>query len=67
MIKYKTFASMYKKYYMEIASLNELESLRRQAERFIAQNLSDDDIISITETNEEYASTVTVWYRSVGS
>jgi hypothetical protein len=64
MIKYKTFASMYKKNYMENASLNELESLRRQAERFIAQNLSDDDIISITETNEEYASTVTVWYRS---
>jgi hypothetical protein len=64
MIKYKTFASKYKKNYMEDASLNELESLRRQAERFIAQNLSDDDVISITETNEEYASTVTVWYRS---
>ena len=64
MVKYKTFGSKYKKNYMEGASLNELDTLRRQAERFIAQNLSDDDIISITETNEEYASTVTIWYRS---
>lgn len=64
MIKYKTFASKYQKNYMEGASLNELESLRHQAERFIAQALSDEVIISIAETNEEYASTVTVWYRS---
>lgn len=64
MIKYKTFASNYKKNYMEAASLNELESLRRQAMRFITESLADEDVISIAETNEEYASTVTVWYRS---
>lgn len=64
MIKYKTFSSKYQKNYMEEASLNELESLRRGAERFIAKNLSDEAVISIAETNEEYASTVTVWYRS---
>ena len=64
MIKHKTFASNYQKNYMEAASLDELESLRQQAERFIAQTLSDDAVISIAETNEDYASTVTVWYRS---
>ena len=64
MIKYKTFASKYQKNYMESASLNELETLRQQAEHFIAKTLSDEAVISIAETNEEYASTVTVWYRS---
>lgn len=63
MIKHKTFASNYKKNYMEAASLSELEALRRQAEHFIAMNLRDEDVITIAETNEEYASTVTVWYR----
>lgn len=64
MITYKTFASKYDRNFMESATLNELESLRQQAERFIAETLSEEQVISIAETNEMYASTVTVWYRS---
>ncbi len=64
MIKYKTFSREYRKNFMESASLKEIEALRKEAERFIAMTLSDEAIVSITETNEMYASTVTVWYLS---
>jgi hypothetical protein len=63
MIRHKTFASKYQKNYMESATLKELESLRQQAERYIAEKLLDEAVITIAETNEEYASTVTIWYR----
>jgi len=39
------------------------ETLRREAIAFIAEQLEDQDVVSITEAGDEYASSVTVWYR----
>jgi hypothetical protein len=39
------------------------ERLRREAMTFIAEQLEDGDVVCITEAGDEYASSVTVWYR----
>lgn len=39
------------------------EKLRQEAMTFVAEHLKDSDIVSITEAGDEYASSVTVWYR----
>jgi hypothetical protein len=43
--------------------LDKREQLRRLAEKFIAETLNAKDLICITESGDEYASSVTVWYR----
>ena len=39
------------------------EKLRREAMTFGAEHLEDRDVVSITEAGDEYAPSVTVWYR----
>ena len=39
------------------------EKLRQEAAAFIAEQLEERDVVSITEAGDEYASSVTVWYR----
>jgi hypothetical protein len=39
------------------------EELRQAALNFIAEQLDEQDIICIAEAGDEYASSVTVWYR----
>ena len=39
------------------------EDLRPQAEDFIAREIKDEDIVCISECGDEYASSITVWYR----
>jgi len=43
--------------------LGERERLRQQAEEFIASMIDEEDVINITESGDEYCSSVTVWYR----
>jgi len=39
---------------------------RQEAERFIAEEAGDFDIVAITESRDQLASSVTVWYRTRG-
>ena len=48
--------------FMGTAGLNKLEELRTQAERFIATEIPADSIVSISESRDAYASSVTIWY-----
>jgi hypothetical protein len=43
--------------------LEKREKLRQQAEAFVAEELNGAHIVCITESGDEYASSVTVWYR----
>jgi len=42
------------------------EDLRQEAERFIAEQPDDFDTVAITESRDQLASSVTVWFRSRG-
>lgn len=46
--------------------LEKREKLRQQAEVFVAEKLNDVHVLCITESGDEYASSVTVWYRQQG-
>lgn len=39
------------------------ERLRERAEAFIANRVNEEDVINITESGDEYASSVTVWFK----
>ena len=39
------------------------EELRELAEAFITREINEEDVINITESGDEYASAVTVWYQ----
>lgn len=47
--------------------LEKRKELRRQAEAFIAEDLSSEEVLCITESGDEYASSITVWYRETPS
>jgi hypothetical protein len=40
------------------------EELRGQAEEFIDRELGEHEVVAITESRDQLASSVTVWYRS---
>ncbi len=44
-------------------ALGKREQLRMHTEAFIAEYLNEKDVICITESAGQYASSVTVWYR----
>ena len=39
------------------------EELKTEAEAFINRELKDEDVVSITESADQYVSSATVWYR----
>ena len=39
------------------------EELRTEAEAFINREVKDEDVISITESADQYVSSATIWYR----
>jgi hypothetical protein len=63
MIKHRTFQTTHLMNVLGRPGMDKLEELRADAERFAA-DLPAGAVISVTETRDQYASTVTVWYRS---
>ena len=62
MIVHKTFTDSHLLYAGQRVR-NKREALRAKAEAFIAHNLREEDVLCISESGDEYASSVTVWYR----
>lgn len=63
MIHNKTFKVRHLLNFAGLTAFQKLEELRGMAKRFIATDFREEDVISITETRDLYASSVTVWYR----
>ena len=63
MIQQKTFQTMHLMNVLGKTGLNKLAELRIEAERFMAHELPAGAVVSVTETRDLYASTVTVWYQ----
>jgi hypothetical protein len=63
MIVRKTFSSTHFLNFAGRTALDKREKLRREAEEFIANRINEEDVVSITESGDEYVSSVTVWYR----
>ena len=64
MIVHKTFSFTHLLNFAGRTALEKREKLRQQAEAFIANSMiSEEDVVSIAESGDEYASSVTVWHR----
>ena len=61
MIRHKTFQTTHLMNVLGSQGMKRLGELRAEAQYF-ASNLPADSVISIAETRDMYASTVTVWY-----
>ena len=62
MIVYRTFSDTHL-VHSGGRGLAKREELRQQAMNFIAEELEDQEVVCITEAGDDYASSVTVWYR----
>jgi hypothetical protein len=64
MIVRKTFSDTHFLNFAGRTALEKREKLRREVEEFIANSrINEEDVVSITESGDEYVSSVTVWYR----
>ena len=63
MVVHRAFARTHFWNFAGRAALGEREKLRQQAEEFIASRINEEDVINVTESGDEYCSSVTVWYR----
>ena len=66
MVAYRTFSDSKWVALSPGSLLGRWERVREQAHRFIAEQLADEDVISVSESafgNSPYGFTVTVWYR----
>jgi len=63
MIAHRTFSSRHLINIVGDKAIKELEKMRLEAEHFIEKEIGAEAVLTITETSDEYASTVTVWYR----
>ena len=64
MIVHKTFSDTHLMNLAGRTALQKREKLRQQAEEFIANSrISEEDVVSISESGDEYVSSVTIWYR----
>jgi hypothetical protein len=64
MIVRKTFSDTHFLNFAGRTALEKREKLRREVEEFIANSrINEEDVINITESGDEYVSSVTVWYR----
>ena len=61
MIAHRTFRDLHR-WHLGGRALDKQEALRQQAEAFVDGHLNEEDLICITESSNEYASSVTVWY-----
>ncbi|MCK4510930.1 hypothetical protein KAW64_04280 [bacterium] len=65
-VQHKTFSRTHATNATGKSGLAISEELRQEAERFIAEQPGDFDMIGITESRDQLASSVTVWYRTRG-
>ena len=63
MIVHETFSVTHLLNFAGRTALDKREKLRREAEEFIANGINEENVINITESGDEYVSSVTVWYR----
>ncbi len=64
MIVHKTFSDTHLLNFAGRTALDKRERLRQRAEEFITNGrISEEDVVSIAESGDEYVSSVTVWYR----
>jgi hypothetical protein len=64
MVVRKTFSDTHFLNFAGRTALEKREKLRQQAEEFIANGrVNEEDVVSVTESGDEYVSSVTVWYR----
>jgi hypothetical protein len=66
MIRHRTFTASKWLAWRPQALHDQWAAVRDQAERFIADELDDTEVISVTESafgNSPYGFSVTVWYR----
>ena len=64
MIVHRTFSVTHLPNFAGRTALEKRVKLRQQAEEFIVKSrLNEEDVINITESGDEYVSSVTVWYR----
>jgi hypothetical protein len=64
MIVRKTFSDTHFLNFAGRTALEKREKLRREVKEFIANSrINEEDVVSITESGDEYVSSVTVWYR----
>jgi hypothetical protein len=62
MIQHKTFVASH--FFGSHGSFErKIEALRGQAEAFMKAELDEEDVVTITESQNTYISSVTVWYR----
>jgi hypothetical protein len=63
-IVHKAFSDTHLMNFAGRTALQKREKLRQQAEEFIASSrINEEDLVSITESGDEYVSSVTIWYR----
>ena len=63
MILHKTFEVRHLLNFAGLTALEKLEELRGVAEQYIQDELREEEVFSITETRDQFASSVTIWYR----
>ena len=64
MIVRKTFSDTHFLNFAGRTALEKRERLRQEAEKFIANSrINEEDVVGITESGDEYVSSVTIWYR----
>ncbi len=64
MVAHKTCSVTHLLNFAGRAALEKREKLRQEAEEFIASSrINEEDVVSISESGDEYVSSVTVWYR----
>ena len=64
MIVHETFSVTHLLNFAGRTALDKREKLRQEAEEFVADSrINEEDVINITESGDEYVSSVTIWYR----
>ena len=64
MIRKRTFSDTHYRNFFGKQALYTLEKLQQQALKFIDNELGGGQVISISETRDQNATTVTVWYKT---
>jgi len=65
-VLHKTFSRTHATNVTGKGGLAASDELRKEAEQFINGELGDADVVAITESRDQLASSVTVWYRARG-
>jgi hypothetical protein len=65
-VQHKTFSRTHATNATGKSGLAVSEDLRQEAERFIEEQADGFDMVAVTESRDQLASSVTVWYRARG-